>query len=146
VATFTPHVGVDALVFGLSAQDVPTLLGPPKTARKTARGEISETRGPAQPRITLASDRLVELSYMPAAGALVLHDEDLFAGEGLLHLRRMQASYGPLFTHVGFVLCLDAGIAFTGFHDGNLAQKAVTVFERGRWDRFAGHLAPIVLH
>jgi hypothetical protein len=145
VATFTPHVGVDDLVFGLSAQDVPTLLGPPKTARKTARGEISETRGPAQPRVTLAADRLVELSYMPAAGALVLDDEDLFAGEGLRHLRRIQAGYGPLFTNVGFVVCLEAGIAVTGFHDGNLAQKAVTVFERGRWDRFAGHLAPIVL-
>lgn len=145
MATFTPHVGVDDLVFGLSAREVLTLLGPPKAARKTARGEISETRGPDQPRVTLASDRLVELSYMAAAGALVLDDEDLFAGEGLLHLRRMQANYGPLFTHVGFVVCLEAGIAVTGFQDGNLSQKTVTVFERGRWNRFAGHLAPIVL-
>ena len=83
------------------------------------------------------------MSFLPAAGALILDGDDLFAGDGRLRLRRIQAHYGPLFTHVCFVVSLEAGIAFTGFHDGNTEQKAATVFERDRWARFADKLESI---
>ncbi len=35
---------------------------------------------------------------------------------------------------VGFVVLLKLGIAFTGFHDGDESQKAVSVFVAGAYD------------
>ncbi len=123
--------------------DVDRLLGPATMVRKTPRGEASEFRGPTKPRLTLAEDRLVEMSFLPASGALELDGFDLFSGPGPDTLRRIEQAYGPLAQHVGYVVSLGAGLAITGFHDGNDAQRAITVFPSGRWDRFAKDLRPI---
>lgn len=64
------------------------------------------------------------MSFLLAAGAFLLDGDDLFAGDGRARLGRIQADYGQLFTHVGFVVSLEAGSAFAGFHDGNAEQTA----------------------
>ncbi|MCX8254979.1 protein of unknown function [Beijerinckiaceae bacterium RH AL1] len=102
MATFTPYIGVGDLKFGMAQRDVAALIGSPKMVRKTP-GEDSEMRGPDKPRVSIAAGRLVEISFLPAAGALILDGDDLFAGDGRQRLRRIQADYGPLFTHVGSV-------------------------------------------
>ena len=38
------------------------------------------------------------------------------------------------YEYVGFVVLLDVGITLTGFHDGDVSQRAVTAFRQGRWD------------
>lgn len=39
---------------------------------------------------------------------------------------------------VGFIVLLSLGIAFSGFHDGDESQKAVSVFKKGAYE----HLKP----
>ncbi|MCX8254987.1 MAG: hypothetical protein OTI36_13495, partial [Beijerinckiaceae bacterium] len=104
MATFTPYIGVDDLKFSMAQQDVAALIGPPKMVRKTPRGEDSEMRGPDKPRVSIAAGRLVEMSFLPAAGALILDEDDLLAGDGRLRLRRIQADYGLPFLKAGIAL------------------------------------------
>jgi len=43
---------------------------------------------------------------------------------------------------VGYVVLLQLGLAMTGFHDGDLSQKAVTAFARGSWDTLRPKMKP----
>jgi hypothetical protein len=37
--------------------------------------------------------------------------------------------------YLGFVVFLKLGISMTGFHDDDISQKSVSIFEYGAWDK-----------
>ncbi len=43
---------------------------------------------------------------------------------------------------LGFVLSLKLGLAFSGFHDNDLAQMAIHAFQQGDWDHFRHRMKP----
>jgi hypothetical protein len=55
----------------------------------------------------------------------------------------MLRSYDPHpFEWVGFIIFLEIGIALTGYHDGDTAQRAMTIFPQGRWDAYRDQFSP----
>ncbi|WP_137173105.1 hypothetical protein [Massilia sp. HP4] len=40
---------------------------------------------------------------------------------------------------------IQLGITLTGFHDNDIDQKAITVFERGRWSDLISELKPFAV-
>jgi hypothetical protein len=132
-----PYVGVGQLTFGMTPDEVAAVLGPPHDSELIAdMGEIREQREQAALQAVYSADnkRLLELGFSPPIAGLEFEGVQLFAVPSDDALRRIiQRDPAPL-TDVGFVVFFEFGITMTGFHDGDEAQKAVTVFEKGRWD------------
>ena len=135
--TIRPYAGVGAVCLGMTPDDVAAVLGPPDDSELISdMGEIREHREQAavQAVYSVNDKRLVELGFSPPIAGLEFDGVPLFvvhSDDALRHV--IQNDSQPLIVH-GFVVFFGLGITMTGFHDDDEAQKAVTVFEEGRWD------------
>jgi hypothetical protein len=131
-----PYVGVGQLKFGMRPDEVAAILGPPDGSRLIAdTSEIRERREQSALQAVYAAGdkRLVELGFSPPIAGLEFDGVRLFAvqSDDAL-LRAIQHDPSPLSIH-GFVVFFGLGLTLTGF-DEDEDDKAVTVFEKGRWD------------
>ena len=132
-----PLEGVSELNFGLTAQQVKEILGPPEDSEiDNSDGELREFRRKSGLQ-TVYSDRgarLVEIGFSRNITELEFDGVRLFQvseEDALAAFRKRGARAHEV---RGFLVFLDLGVTLTGFHDGASDQLAVTVFERGRWD------------
>lgn len=132
-----PYVGVGQLKFGMTPDEVAAVLGPPDGSRFNASmREIRERRKESALQAVYSAEntgQLIELGFSPSIEGLQFAGVQLFTArsdDALQHV--IQHDSEPLVSH-GFIVFLGLGITMTGFDDDD-AQKAVTVFEKGRWD------------
>ena len=59
--------------------------------------------------------------------------------------RRLRIDGNPK-EFVGFIVLLTLGIAFTGFHDGEVSQIAVSLFAKGGYDELKPKMKDFVLN
>ena len=82
-------------------------------------------------RVTLVDECVTEASVCPPGDVR-------FAGKSLFRSRSQWKELVALDDHpmesVGFVILNAIGVAFTGLHDRDRSQFAVTVFAPGSWD------------
>jgi hypothetical protein len=83
--------------------------------------------------VTFAEDRVVEIGLAPPTD-VIFEGRNLFREPNAW--KELVERDGDPKEIVGFLVLRDLGVTLTGFHDNDEAQKAVTVFERGRWDDF----------
>jgi len=57
-------------------------------------------------------------------------------------LRWLATQDADLREDLGFIVSYKLGIAATGFHDGDEAQKAIHAFRKGDWDQFFDQSVP----
>jgi hypothetical protein len=142
-----PYVGVGQLKLGMTPDEVAAIVGPPEGSRLIAdTGEFRERRKQsALQAVYAAGDRhLVELGFSPPIKELDFGGVPLFTVHSDDALRRvLQDDPSPLTVH-GFVVFFGLGITMTGFDDDDEDQKAVTIFEEGRWDAFKPEMQKFV--
>ena len=80
-------------------------------------------------------DALVEIAFLKTA-KVMLNGIDVFGDPG--SFARIAELDDEVFEFYGFLVFFGLGITLTGFHDKDEAQKALTMFHRGRWDQFKG--------
>jgi hypothetical protein len=83
---------------------------------------------------------VVELSLVPT-GTLLFHGADLLKEADPIGV--LLGTDPDPFEWVGFVVFLAVGVALTGYHDGDHAQRAITAFAPGRWDGYRDHFSPM---
>tara|TARA_R110000787_G_scaffold14348_3_gene44253 strand:- start:277 stop:615 length:339 start_codon:yes stop_codon:yes gene_type:complete len=88
-------------------------------------------------RATISSRGVLEVSFLPEVNVSLL-GIDVFGNPEAF--RKLCELDGAPKEFVGFIVLFKLGVAMTGFHDGDDAQKALTVFEKGHWDQFASEL------
>ncbi len=143
-----PYVGVGQLKFGMTPDEVAAVLGPPDGSRFNAdMQEIRERRREsALQAVYSANDkRLVELGFSSPISELRFDGVQLFSAKSDEALRHVIQHDGDPFVTHGFIVFLGLGITMTGFDDDDEAQKAVTVFEKGRWDAVKPRMHKFVL-
>lgn len=128
-----PYQGTSELRFDMTPSEVSAALGEPRRKSVNRRGEPDWFYGDHSVRFSKAGDALVEIAFLKNAkvslnGIDVFGDADSFT--------RIAALDDEVFEFYGFLVFFGLGITLTGFHDNDEAQKALTMFHRGRWDQF----------
>lgn len=136
-----PHIGVGQLFFGESFEDVKSIIG--------GNGKIISDGnsfrylcGSDKPVTIFDENLLVEASFgnwqledivIGSVNLSVLNDREIISVLS-------DIENGPLYECFGFLLFLKLGISLSGYHDGDEAQKAITVFRKHHWDEFKSEM------
>jgi len=132
-----PYVGALPVRFGQSEDDVVLLLGDPQLRSTNYFGNPSLHYGPVNFGFKNGNG-VVHAGFSP--GSIVkVAGLDPFAPSGFDKLVALDAD--PMEV-LGFVVLLNLGITFTGFHDDDDSQKAVTAFVRGQYDELRAEMTP----
>jgi hypothetical protein len=135
-----PYIGAGSIKFGASEVNVIAQCGVPI---RSALNRFDENVLDYDERtITIAQNGVVEIGFVPQQG-ITLRGLDLFNDKKAFLELCLQD--GQALEFVGFVILPRFGVTFTGFHAGPEEDKAVTVFARGRWDRFRADARPFRL-
>ncbi len=131
--TLMPYVGASPIFFGMSIDDVAHVLGKPDRVHTNYLGERDENRGLIGVRYSATDEKVVELGFVPGT-KLLFDSSNLFECENLMNILMSHDSHP--YELLGFIIFMDLGIAVGGYHDNDDSQKAITVFCKGRWDRY----------
>jgi hypothetical protein len=137
-----PFVGAGPLHFGMDTQAAERAVGKPEQTTTNHLGQRVEFRGP----LTLgysdeSGQSLNHIAFGPDAGALALGQARIFGEPDLEVLRHLYSMDPTCGTYLGFLVFPLLGIALTGFHDEDRAQRAASLFPRGAWDKRLPKLA-----
>ena len=134
-----PYECVGRVKFGMTIEEVATVVGEPERVSTNRRKERDERRGKMGIRFSAEDSKVVEVSLrhleVTLMGIDVFNDPNAFD--------RLIAVDGKPFESLGFVVLMKLGITLTGFHDQDESQKAVTAFARGRWDDVKEEFRPL---
>ncbi len=131
-----PYEGVGPLVLGMSPEGVHAVLGAPLRSG-VREGERVETYRD----FTLAysaANRLIEAAFSSPADVR-FEDTNLFTAPDAL--ARLVAADGAPLEGLGSIVFPALGVAVVDFDSEQGGDRAVLVFERGRWDSIT-HLKP----
>lgn len=139
-----PYIGVGKLRFGMTKDEVETILGAPEESDVHPLGEVSEDRFGSSV-LTLYSktdDTLVQVGFSRWTQGVAYKTTDIFHGDPRKVLEFLIQEDGQPFVSMGIIVLLNLGITLTGFHDKASEERAVTVFAKGRWDSEVEDLKP----
>ena len=135
----SPYAGVGPMRFGMSPTETVEHLGQPQAVSTNRSSETVQRYSTML--LTYDAEGLAEVGIFPE-GEARLGSLDPLTREGLAALI---AEDGEAQDVLGFVVLLNLGITVTGVHDDDHAQRAVTAFRRGRWDRLHASMKPFSL-
>jgi hypothetical protein len=135
-----PYVGAGPLRFGMLPDEVASLLGEPTLVRKNRSGERDERRDLLA--ITFDKDLLgiAEIEFYKEA-RVTFRESSVFEQEEEAY-RTLLLADGEPFESLGTVVLMKLGITLSAPKE---EHKTITVFSKGRWDRFIPKLKRIPL-
>jgi hypothetical protein len=130
------YIGAGRLKFGMHFTEVGNFVGPPVKSNTGFLGELTEYRENSGLVTTYKKTEatLVEIGFSKNISNLEFGGQKLFKDHQLQVLSKLVQQDGSAFEYLGFIILIKLGITLTGFHDNADEQKAVTVFDKGRWD------------
>jgi hypothetical protein len=135
-----PYEGPIPLRFGASEAEVVELLGEPRGKSTNFRRERIFDYD--HMNVGFGKDgNVIHVGFLPEAD-VVFQGRKLFERGTFEEILKLD---GTPMEVVGFVVLLNLGIAFSGFHDSDEVQKAVTVFVRGTYDRLKGRMKSFLI-
>lgn len=142
-----PYIGVGVLRFGMNQDAIAQLIGAPTRQKKGFSGELTEYRRENGLLTTYDKNthELVEIGLSRNILELEYQNSEIFSSPPMAILSELVKLDGRPYESLGFIVLLNLGITLTGFHDGDVNQKAVTVYAQGRCDDFLDELKPFVL-
>ena len=126
-----PYKGVGPLRFGMNQEEVVSTFGTPE--QKTQNHVGNTVLWYQELNATFENGALVEVGLRPNKEVLVLGVRPFYDPEGFSRLCELDGMAQEV---LGFIVLEKLGIAMTGFHDGNVDQRAITAFAFRRWDAF----------
>lgn len=127
--SIVPYVGAKPVLLGMSPSEVEWVLGEPRMKSRNFRKEITYDYDLMNLGFD-GKDRLCHIGFVPGA-SLEYDGNSVWTDEAFRRLCHIDGNPKEV---VGFVVLLSLGIAFTGFHDGDDSQKAVSLFIEGGYD------------
>jgi hypothetical protein len=141
--TFKPYVGISDIHFDLARGEIETLLGTPKSIRRTYTGKTRIAYGPSMPAFVFENEALIEASMLPElSGGLFFEGVNLLAEQEENVVRLLTERDELPQDRNGFLILSKLGIALSGFDPPASDQKAITVFgPRHAWSAKATSIA-----
>ncbi|MFD1747407.1 hypothetical protein ACFSE1_18210 [Rhizobium helianthi] len=145
--TIHPYISVNDIKFGSKSEELSSIIGIDPKIKNTKNGEKRYEFGIDCPHFTYSSnDQLEEVSFSQyVSRQIFLLERRLSWDDGLSNLQYAYelSKRSNTFEVVGFIVFLELGVAFSGFHDGDADQKAIVCFTKHRWDRFIPEMRPV---
>jgi len=131
-----PGRGLLPLELGMDVTTLRDLFGEPVRASQFGSPDPSLFFSDSGLRVTIRGERAVEATIAPPAD-LRFEGGSMWRGSKTWQAL-VAREPNPLHT-VGFVILPSLRVAFTGLHDGDRSQRAITVYADGVWnDAIAG--------
>lgn len=136
----TPYVGVGELRFGMTLEEVRTILGSPVRCVRNRSGGLEEFREGLKVCYSHSTQNVTDFVIFPPSKAL-------YKGLDLLAIRDpisvlLDDDSTPL-EGMGIVVFLKLGVTITGSGDTDSSDKTITLFAEGRWDGIKDQLKPL---
>ena len=126
-----PNQGLFPILIGMSYEQLGAALGSNGTERPKGSTSRDVWFDNCNARVTIESERVAEVSVTPPSD-VIFEGRSLFSDTNCW--RNLVALDPQPMEAVGFVILKSLGVAFTGLHERDQSQFAVTMFEAGRWD------------
>jgi hypothetical protein len=124
-----PYVGAKPLLLGMSPSEVESALGEPRMKSRNFRKELTYDYDLVNVGFDKAI-RVCHIGFVPRAN--VEYDgHSVWTDDAFSRLCRLDGDAKEV---VGFIVLLSLGLAFTGFHDDDESQKAVSLFAKGGYE------------
>ena len=133
-----PFVGPLPLRFGMTPGEVAALIGDADHVFTDPVDGISESRAGLSLGYDAQHGLLSDAVF--SAGGLSFHEVNLFEVDDVINFLRGYDNFPEV--AVGMVFFLGLGLRLSGFHDGDVRQKAIGVCAAGRWDEFTDDFVP----
>ena len=131
-----PLSGAGNLSFGMTPIQVAQVLGAPDQASTNHLKQRTEFRSFMNVAYTPdQQEKLCHIGFGRQMEDITLKGINFFKSEPTEVLKKLMSIDGTPFLYMGFIVFLNLGITLTGFHDNDLSQKAITLFEQGAWDK-----------
>lgn len=140
-----PYQGAGSIRFGMSPSEIKGLIGAPDQVSTNHLKQRVEFRSFMNVAYTPSMDQhsvLTHIGFGRQMEMVLIEDVNLFKDDPIGVLNRLMLVDSRPMTYLGFVVFFELGIALTGFHDNDVSQKAVTVFEKGAWDNRVPKMNP----
>lgn len=137
-----PLVGPLPIKFGMSEEEIQGLLGKPQARNVNRRDEPVLDYGICSVTFGAGGEGVVQVAFFPEA-ELILSGMNLFTDPTAF--AKVLSVTPDVFEDYGFIVLPSIGLTFTGFHDDNEEDKAITLFVRGRWDERRSKFRPFKL-
>lgn len=134
--SITPYKSAGPIQIGMSIDDLVEAAGQPQESSKNRRGELEFRYSGLSVRLNPNTKKVVEVGILPSPD-VVLNGVKIFDSPNAIN--RLIEMDGNPYEYLGFLVLINLGITLTGFHDSDESQKAMTVFEEGRWDHLRSH-------
>ncbi len=138
-----PYMGTRDLRFGMTSKEVEVIFGVPDSVSLNHLKQRVEFRSFMNVGY---SDGTVEIVSNIGFGRQMecVHIKDIyfFCDDESVVLNKLISEDGNPFLYLGFIVLLNLGMTLTGFHDADISQKSVALFERGAWDKRLPKLKP----
>ena len=131
-----PLVGTTSVQFGMVPDEVAVRLGSPDQTTKNYLRQRVEFRSFMNIAYSLdAFPRLCNIGFGRQMENVIFKEVNLFQSPSTQVIEHLATFDESPLEYLGFVVFLELGLALTGFHDQDESQKAVSLFEKGAWDR-----------
>jgi hypothetical protein len=138
----TSYKNINDVSFGCTESEALSAFGSP-TKQQVNREKEKELFFPDFIlRFEPNSGQLRECTLLPGCEATVNNQFVVWTEEFLYWLA---SEDNELVEVLGYIVSIKLGLAITGFHDGDEAQKAVHAFRKGDWDMFKNRMLPFIL-
>lgn len=129
-----PLKGARPIMFGDGIDEVNSLLGVGDLPIKNPNSDYFSVFIDKL-RIHYVDFRVVEITFLPSHHLLTLGGDVLIGpGQESNPLKILIAHDPKPIEDVGFIIFPNIGVAATGYHDGDVAQRAITCFSRKRME------------
>jgi hypothetical protein len=133
------YIGVNELRFGQTESAAIACFGPPKLRTINSAGEIELDFDLFALKFDQANKQFRECTLLPGCVSSI-NGTPVIWDQSFLHW--MQREDGELKELQCFILSFRLGIAASGFHDGDLSQRAIHAFRQGDWEMFMERMIP----
>jgi hypothetical protein len=136
------YVGALPLKLGMTEAEVARVIGLPGVKMKNRKDESDHDHGFCAVGYDKDTHRANFFGFRPPTEIAY---EGMMIFDDPAALNTLMARDGQPFEFVGFILLLNLGISLSGFHDNDEAQRAINIFERGRFEKYRSQMKPYAL-
>jgi hypothetical protein len=131
-----PFQGVNSIKFGMSPEEVANILGASDTVSENHLKQRIEFRSFANFAYSSEEPRILcHIGFGRQMSRVIFDNINFFEDDSNSVLRRLIIKDSAPMLYLGFLVFIKLGISLTGFHDQDISQKALSLFEEGAWDK-----------
>ena len=138
-----PHAGAGSIKFGMTPEQVENAIGVTDTSIINDQDELVEFRSAMNITYSKAPQhRVCHIGFGRQMEEVMFGETPVFRVNPDLVIKKIMELDPEPYLFVGFIIFLKLGITLTGFHDDDIDNKALAVFEHNEYEEYIHAMKP----